>query len=122
MPIIFFTERGSAVTLTMNIMLILSPSLHRLEEQSGTRAADAYIKAFLTLLGIMLIIYLLTELTPYAAKFIDRYLGGIMKDKDERSSDSAGDYKVFDIYDGDNNFKSDDGTSSDDDDKPSSDS
>ena len=87
------------------------------EQQTSVSAASAYIKAFFALIGIMLLIYIITEITPHAAKFVDKIFGGIMKDHEKNSGDNA-EYKVFDIYDGDKNFK-DSGDGSDD--KPGSD-
>ncbi len=52
-----------------------------LEEQTVS-AAPQLIKAFLGLLGVMFLIYLVTELTPHAAKLTDKLLGKVFRNYD----------------------------------------
>lgn len=52
--------------------------------------------------GILLVVYLLAELTPKLAKLIDRH--GTDRDKDKREDNTAdnieNEYKVYDPYEG----------------------
>ena len=98
-----------------DILKYIPDIVFRLEEQTEQSPTGPLIKAFFGLLGIMFLIYLITELTPHAAKLADKLLGKVFKDSGGKTP-AQEEYKVYDIYEGDKNFKDDDGG------KPDSDS
>lgn len=59
-----------------------------------------YVRLFCGIVGILLIVYLLAEITPKLAKFADKHLGG---EKSEPHEILPEEYTVQDPYEGDLN-------------------
>lgn len=62
--------------------------------ESGALTA---VRALCGIVGILLLVYLIAELTPKLAKFIDRHLGG---EKAPEEPPPENEYKVYDPYEG----------------------
>lgn len=62
--------------------------------ESGTLTA---VRALCGIIGILLLVYLMAELTPKLAKLIDRHFGGGKTPEPPKAEDE---YKVYDPYEG----------------------
>lgn len=62
--------------------------------ESGTVTA---VRALCGIIGILLLVYLMAELTPKLARFIDRHFGGEKTPEPPKAEDE---YKVYDPYEG----------------------